>query len=55
MPLKSGKGPKVRSENIAELRRSGYPEKQAVAIAYSKQRKGRAHRAARHLDKQGKA
>lgn len=38
MPLKSGKSNKVRSENIAELRRSGYPEKQAVAIGYSKQR-----------------
>ena len=55
MPLRAGPGPKVRSENIGELRQAGYPEKQAVAIAYSKQRKGRAHRAARHLDKQGKA
>lgn len=35
MPLKKGKSAKVRSENISELRRSGYPEKQAVAIAYS--------------------
>ena len=38
MPLKSGNGKKVRSQNIAELQRSGYPAKQAVAIAYSKQR-----------------
>jgi hypothetical protein len=39
MPLKKGKSDKVRAENIGELRRSGYPEKQAVAIAYSEQRK----------------
>lgn len=39
MPLKKGKGKKVRSENIAELVRSGYPQKQAVAIAYSEQRR----------------
>lgn len=35
-PLKSGKGKKVISENIAELRRAGYPAKQAAAIAYDK-------------------
>lgn len=38
MPLKLGKGKKVRAENIAELVKSGYPAKQAVAIAYNKQR-----------------
>lgn len=36
MPLKKGKSQKVISENIAELRRAGYPEKQAAAIAYDK-------------------
>jgi hypothetical protein len=36
MPLKKGKSQKVISENIAELRRSGYPAKQAAAIAYDK-------------------
>jgi hypothetical protein len=36
MPLKSGSSAKVRSENIAELRRSGYPAAQAEAIAYKK-------------------
>lgn len=41
MPLKKGKSKKVKSENIAELRRSGYPEKQAVAIAYSEARRGK--------------
>lgn len=41
MPLKKGKGAKVRSQNIAELVRSGRPMKQAVAIAYAQQeRKG---------------
>jgi hypothetical protein len=36
MPLKSGSSAKVRSENIAELRRSGRSAKQAAAIAYRK-------------------
>jgi hypothetical protein len=35
MPLKKGKSKKVISSNIAELRRSGRPQKQAIAIAYS--------------------
>lgn len=36
MPLKKGKSKKTVSSNIRELRHSGYPEKQAVAIAMSK-------------------
>jgi predicted CopG family antitoxin len=36
MPLKKGKSKKVISENIAELIRSGRPQKQAVAIAMNK-------------------
>jgi hypothetical protein len=35
MPLAKGKSKKVISSNIAELRNSGYPEKQAIAISMS--------------------
>lgn len=38
MPLLSGSADEVMNENVAELRRSGYPEDQAVAIALKKQR-----------------
>lgn len=36
MPLKKGKSKKTISANIAELVRAGYPQEQAVAIAYNK-------------------
>lgn len=39
MPLEKGKSKKVISENIRELRHSGRPEKQSVAIALSEARK----------------
>lgn len=42
MPLKSGKSKKVISHNIATEMRAGRPQKQAVAIAYSKAGKSRA-------------
>ena len=41
MPLMHGSSKGVISSNIAELRKSGYPEKQAVAIAYSNSRKSK--------------
>jgi hypothetical protein len=36
MPLKKGSSKKTISTNISELRHSGYPEKQSVAIAMNK-------------------
>lgn len=36
MPLKSGKSKKVISENIRTEMHHGKPQKQAIAIAYSK-------------------
>jgi len=38
MPLKSGSSKKTISSNIRELRHSGYPEKQSIAIAFHKAR-----------------
>ena len=35
MPLKKGKSKKAVSANIRELRHSGRPQKQAIAIAMS--------------------
>jgi hypothetical protein len=39
MPLHKGKSDKVRSENISEMIRAGHPKNQAIAAAYSIQRK----------------
>ena len=36
MPLRGGSSKKNISANISTLRREGYPQKQAIAIAYSK-------------------
>ncbi len=35
MPLKHDSSKKSQSSNIAELMKSGYPQKQAIAISYS--------------------
>lgn len=44
MPLQRGKSKSVISANIAELVRSGRPQKQAVAIAFSHAEKSRLKR-----------
>lgn len=35
MPLKKGKSKSTVSSNIKEMRHSGYPQKQSIAIAMS--------------------
>jgi len=44
MPLKKGSSKKVIGENIAIERRSGKPEQQAIAIAFSKADKSKPKR-----------
>lgn len=39
MPLSKGKSKKVISKNIKKLRNESYPEKQAIAIAFSEAKK----------------
>lgn len=48
MPLDKSSSPEAQSRNIAELRHSGYPEKQAVAISYSVKREAEAGHRERH-------
>lgn len=39
MPLQTGSSKQVIGANIGELSRRGYPQKQAIAIAFSNARK----------------
>jgi len=41
MPLKKGSGKRPISKNIKELIKSGRPQKQAVAIALDKAKRGK--------------
>lgn len=41
MPLMKGSSKDIVGENIRELRHSGYPEDQAIAIAMDKAHKGK--------------
>jgi|GEM_PF-1511498 hypothetical protein len=50
MPLDHGKSKEAISRNIEKLRNEGYPEKQAIAIAYSEHRKAN-HEKENHMEK----
>ena len=53
MPLMKGKSKVARESNIRRLIKESYPQDEAVAIAYSKQGKGRSKRkAAKRLRRQ---
>ena len=45
MPLRKGKSKKAVSYNVDELRKAGYPQKQAMAIALSTARGQRKRKA----------
>lgn len=43
MPLRESSSKKAFSHNVAEMMKSGHPQKQAVAAAYSEQREAKKH------------
>ncbi len=47
MPLKKGKSKAAFSANVKTEMKAGRPQKQAVAIAYATQRKGKKRKAKR--------
>lgn len=51
MPLLKGKSQSVISQNIRELRKSGKPEAQSVAIALDKAGKGKGKKATKKVAK----
>jgi hypothetical protein len=51
VPLKEGSSPGTIGENISELRHSGYPQNQAIAIAHRKAGKARPTRKGRKAKK----
>lgn len=51
IPLRKGSSAKVIGTNIAELQRSGYPPKQAAAIAYREAGKAKKKPAAKRQKK----
>lgn len=54
MPLDKSDSKEAQSKNIAELRHSGYPEKQAVAISYSVKREAEDGHRERHEHEKNK-
>ncbi len=54
MPLEKSSSPEAQSKNIAELRHSGYPEAQAVAISYSVKREAEKSHRERHEHEKSK-
>lgn len=51
MPLENGSSDKAFSDNIKKLLHEGYPQKQALAISYSKKRKSKGKISKKKQDK----